>query len=122
MVHFSFSGYESEDCVSVDVSNQTHDSNSDFSKICGFAPIEITSGVSQNDIACDLEMQSIEVSPSKFQDVPNAKFETDVDESNCLGRKRSSSKRMSFKNMLPRWRKSKEKKTVAREKGRLYSV
>ena len=117
MNHFAFSDYDSEDCVSVNVLNETFDSKNDFSKICGFKPAEITSGVSNEEIVVDPDMQSIEVSQSEFQVVADAMpEEVPVSEGKkkSSGRKRVG-KKLSFKKMMPRGKK------VISSRGRLVS-
>ena len=126
MDHFRFSDYESEDCVSVNVLNETYDSKDDFSKICGFTPAEITSGGSNGVVAGDTDLQSIEVSQSEFQVVADAMPEEvsgSEGKSNGLGRKRVG-KKLSLKKMLPKWKKksSKQSADLDGEKGKLYGV
>jgi len=120
---FRFSEYESEDCISVDVTNQAHDSNNDLSENCGFAPaVDIAS------VATDSDMQSIEVSMSEFRAVvdppPKADTSKDADAMNCFGRKRLNKKGFFFKKMARRWmnKKSREEKNFTGETGKLYAV
>jgi hypothetical protein len=120
---FRFSEYESEDCISVDVTNQTHDSNNDLSEIYGFAPaVDIAS------VATDSDMQSIEVSMSEFRAVvdppPRADTSKDADTMNCFGRKRLNKKGFFFKKMASKWmnKKSRAEKNFTGETGKLYAV
>ncbi|KAL3771600.1 hypothetical protein ACHAWO_012333 [Cyclotella atomus] len=123
--HFRFSEYESEDCVSVDVVNQSYDSNNDFSKICGFTPTEITSGASEKGGVADLDLHSVEVSQSEFQVVTESTLKVeeakDGDKSNSMSRNRTS-KKFSFKGMLPKMMKSKGTRGLAGKKGERYGV
>ncbi|KAL3782432.1 hypothetical protein HJC23_006005 [Cyclotella cryptica] len=122
MEHFSFS-YESEDCISVDITNQEDGSDNNLSEICGLAPaIDIAS------VATDSDMQSIEVSPSEFRThvnpPPKADTSKDDDPINCFGRKSLNKKGKFFKNLARGWmkKKSKEKKDLSGKNGKLYHV
>jgi hypothetical protein len=105
--HFRFSEY-SEECVDVDIVNESYDSNNDMSRICGFNP-EIKSDLCASE---DMESVCIEVSQTEFQAVAAANPETHEGADKCFGRKRSSGKKMmSFKKMVPKWKKKSDKKS-----------